>query len=132
MKATQLGHTVLYAKGWYRKSDNRYDDLRATLGADGYSTEFFTDKDIVRCLLYMFEKCKFDSASCELSNFVMSVIGDSEEETYDKIIVQILSKFRFLGKNDWNHGAPDYNKVLPLSGDQTLDGVREMFADFNK
>jgi hypothetical protein len=131
METTKLRHTILYAKGWYRVSFNVYDDLRATLKADGYSTEFFSDDDIVRGLLNRFEECEFQSASSELSHFIMDVIGDTKAETHNNIINKILGKFRFIDSECWNKGAPDYNKVLPLPESKTLKTIREMFEDFN-
>jgi len=50
MKKFPLTHTVLYFKGWYKKSDNIFNDLRKTLKMDSYDTSEYTDEKVVLIL----------------------------------------------------------------------------------
>jgi hypothetical protein len=125
MKATKLSHTVLYAKGWYRVSEDIYYDLRATLKADGYSTVLFSDEDILRVMLNRMEECEFDSYS--LSDFIVNTKPQGEFTREVMMLTYILDKFRWIGDYCWEKATPDYNEVLPLPESKTLEVVREFF-----
>jgi len=56
MEKFSLGHTALYFKGWYKHSENIFDDLRKTLEADGYCGSHFSDSECIYCIL-----CKMDN-----------------------------------------------------------------------
>jgi hypothetical protein len=127
MKATKLSHTVLYAKGWYRVSENIYYDLKATLKADGYPTDLFSDQDILKIMLNHLEECGFESYS--LSDFIINTKPQGEMTRQVMMLMYVLDKFRWIDNHFWEQATPDYNKVLPLPVNKTLERVQEFFPN---
>lgn len=118
-----LGHTTLYCKNWYAVSDNPFKDLRKTLSADGYSAEYFSDKDIIFMLLgkidEYFDLFKHANNSLgirdlydHLSRFDGLYPGYKDKPIEYKICVWICGRIAELWKEDFVDTTPDYN-VLP-------------------
>lgn len=75
MDKISISHVVMYCKGWYKRSENVFDDLRKCLAFDGYSSEFFKDKDINRKLLSEVEKLQ--NPSITLYSFYDDVLEEN-------------------------------------------------------
>lgn len=125
-KIFPLTHLVLYSKGWYKHSDNIWDDLKIILEMDGYTP--FTKGDVYNIILNNFDK--FDSRESELRQ-VITGIHPSEcwkhgyytnqyysplEETknlpnYDMpeaLIRYVISSLFGIDNNQWCAKLPDY------------------------
>ena len=55
MPKIDLMHVVLYAKYWYQRTDNVYDDLRLMMKLDGYYYLNY-EKDIFNKLLIFYSR----------------------------------------------------------------------------
>lgn len=51
----KLSHLALYAKGWYNRSDNIWEDLKKILCLDGYTP--FTNGDVYSIILGKVQEC---------------------------------------------------------------------------
>ena len=153
-KKFNLSNVVLYAKGWYHKTDDVFRDLRFALTLDGYSGEFFTEKDIVRKLL---QDCG------ELSSNVFSMdqiyCGIQKNQTHMKgyvhkdspvyvtethkdkpilneydvdiaIVKYLLAGLQSLKKEEWEPAKPTYGKGLGKPYNIKKTKVEEMFENF--
>lgn len=145
----ELSHVVLYAKGWYQKTDDIFRDLRFALTLDDYSGEFFKDKEIIYKLLSECEK--LDGYRFKLSTIynkiqprntamygynhnldqnIYGVYENIHENVYDfnlAILYYIISELRFIDKDSWNTVKPIYGKGLSKPKDITNKQVDEMF-----
>lgn len=122
-KLFPLGHTTLYCKNWYAVSDNPFKDLRKTLSADGYSAEYFSDKEIIFMLLgkidEYFDLFKHANNSLgirdmydHLSRFDGRYPDYKDKPIEYKMWVWIRGMIAELWKEDFVDTTPDYN-VLP-------------------
>ena len=141
-----LSHTVLYAKGWYEKTDNIWEDLKKILVLDNYTP--FTKNDVFYILV-----SRFQELNCRQSELREVLIGihpqecwkvgyytkevedwaiKEEQDTlkdYDMptaTIYYILSYLRFLGKDGWVEKTPNY-KLYPKPKNISTKKVIEMF-----
>lgn len=146
-----LQHVVLYAKGWYHHTDDIYRDLRFALTLDDYSGEFFSDKDIIRKLLYECENLSDDNRF-KLGQIYMEIQPDrtlmhgylhdqipkyirndrfNYDEPYDfnkAILMYILSSLRFIKSGEqWDAIAPVYGQGLGKPYKIKKHRVDEMF-----
>lgn len=81
METFNLQHTVLYAKGWYKRYDPKstrktiWDDLQITLEADGYLGCFEGDSEaqiknrIATLIVYQFERIPKEGSVGTLGDF---------------------------------------------------------------
>lgn len=146
MKQFQLNHTVLYAKGWYNKTDNVFEDLKKILLLDDYTP--FTNNDVFGILVRNYEKL-FENKS--LLTFLIDISpsetwkvnyptkgnvwmrNNKENESYPEydlhtaIIYKILSEFRFMELKDITLSPPKYSIDNPRPTNIELKQVIEMF-----
>lgn len=136
MEKFKLNHTLLYAKNWYKKSDDIIKDLQKTILADGYGWDEIGKADIAELLL---NKCKRIDipAFNDLTEFARGInprhtnrvgyyqkecwvlpnyIKEEDLEDYDidlAITYYCLSSLGLLGRKYFNELTPDYENVLP-------------------
>lgn len=121
MKSKVFGLTnlILYAKGWYKKSDNLIEDLKKILELDNYSP--FSKNDVYSIILNHFSR--WDHNSTELITILSGIhpdncwkIGYNYKENnleYDLVeasIYYVLSSVRFIDDNYWVVKTPKYSK----------------------
>lgn len=135
MEKLKLKHTILYAKGWYIRSENIWNDLKNVFVADGYVC-CSTQKDIFEIVLYNLDNIPYSSTSvltdiiegispdtCFKSSYFTTDYYFSKREekeklpTYDfktAILYYFLSKLRFLN-SEFHEELPTLDKkVLPV------------------
>lgn len=153
-KKFKLSHVALYAKGWYHATDNIWRDLRFALTLDGYSGEFFKNKDIVRKLLQecselnktvftmdqiyigiqKLETFKYgyihkDSPSYCFINMQQKDIDNLPEYDNDMAFVKyLISNIRFLTNNEWEVVKPKYGNKLGKPYCINKKDVEDLFA----
>jgi hypothetical protein len=109
-----LTNTILYAKGWYKKSDNIIEDLKKILELDGYTP--FNKNDIYSILLGRIEK---HTANWATTREILSGIHPKNcwkvgyefenEKDYDMcmaFIYYIISNLRFVDNREWTSQMP--------------------------
>lgn len=147
-KIFPLTHLVLYSKGWYKHSDNIWDDLKIILDMDGYTP--FTKGDVYNIILNNFDK--FDSRESELRQVIVG-IHPSEcwkhgyytnqyysplEETknlpnYDMpeaFIRYVISSLAFIDNSQWNVRMPDYIHYKELRPNHIT--IKKLYNVFGK
>ena len=142
---TKLSHVTLYAKKWYKRSENIYDDLRKCLTADGYSGEIYSDTDVLMKLLNEAES--LIETPSKLFNFHLDIqesqcwrfgyytkcnfasVGDADYDQNIAIIYWCLDKLNNLNHNEFLIKKPDFENVLPAFDDKTLESVEVFFKD---
>jgi hypothetical protein len=140
LKPFPLSHVALYAKGWYRKSDNIFEDLRKILEFDNYTP--FTNADVVTILLRNYES----SIKVSLVGFINEIHPTNSWKTgymtqesmfkkegkefdlYESIIYKILSDVRFLSVNEWIPKIPRYNKDFKRPDSISLRDIYNHFV----
>jgi len=68
-----LPQVALYAKNWYKRSDNIWDDMRKVLTADGYYGDVMTKEDIITIVSNHCFALK-DHHSFQISEFINSMV----------------------------------------------------------
>jgi hypothetical protein len=142
-KVFPLSNLVLYAKDWYKKSDNVWDDLKKILELDDYTP--FTNGDVYRIITGQFSK--FDVQQSELTEVLFGIhpnecwkvgyyvkgcnwVNNSEQlPEYDMptaFIHYVLSTLRFLDNEQWKVATPKYKKY-PKNPDIPTKRVIEYF-----
>jgi hypothetical protein len=139
IKPFPLGHVALYAKGWYRKTDDIFSDLRKILEFDDYTP--YTNSDVVVILLRNYEQ----SIKIRLIDFVNEIhplscwkVGyypnegnfrktDGDYDLYKALIYKILSDVRFLSSDQWIVKTPRYSKDFKRPDNITLKQVIDRF-----
>lgn len=149
-----LTHVVLYAKGWYHKTDDIWRDLRFALTLDDYMSEFFSKKDIVRKLLIECSKLNSNAFSmaqiyCGIQKNQTHMKGyvhkespvyvlennDKEPDEYDMdiaIIKYLIGELAFIKKEEWEPTKPTYGKGLGKPYKIKKPRVEKMFAHVKK
>lgn len=141
----KLSHTVLYAKGWYKKTDDIFEDLKRILQYDNY--EPFTKSDVISILVRNYE----DSFNFKLLNFLSDIHFENcwkfsywvknsyqsnlilketdlpEYDYYTAIVYKILSAFRDLSSEEWIIKTPKYSKTEKRPDNISLQTVIERF-----
>jgi hypothetical protein len=135
----KLSHTVLYAKGWYEKSDNIIEDLIVTLKLDDYTA--FTKRDVCIIIINEFHRKK---KHFDLIHFLKDIhpsrvdmIGYPNNIEYDlhlATLYYVLSYFKFLDKDQWERKTPKYRKNSKLKKPKHISTkyVIDMFNNLNK
>src|ERR1035437_2711473 len=151
MYRTELRHVVLYAKHWYKHSQDIWADIKKCLSADGYSGEYFNEGDCVSVILHRYEDLT-KGRDCILTDTIFAIQphntwrfgyytkGNSlwftrddakelpEYSVNEAIVRFCLSHFAGLDEEQWNVGAPDFKNCLPKADDVTNKKVKEMFG----
>ena len=145
-KQFALSHLTLYAKGWYLRTDDIWEDLKKILELDDYSP--FSKNDVYSIITSRFSE--FEHRSSELRQVLFGIhpsecwkygyYTKDNEHWFHRIDVQlpmydmqtafiyyVLSNLRNLNKTKWNVKLPKYTKY-PKSKDITLSKVYEIFV----
>lgn len=147
-KIFPLSHLVLYAKGWYKNTDNVVEDLKKILELDNYTP--FTKNDVYSIICNRFSE--FDCRQSELRE-VLNGITKYEcwkygyytndctwVKNYEKLpeydmqtafIYYVLSCLRFIDSNQWNKKIPKWNKY-PKNTTNTIKKLYEIFLEHKK
>jgi len=146
MEKFKLGHVALYAKNWYKRSDNIWEDLKKCLSGDGYSGEVFSKNDVLQVILNNFEKIPnkhftlmryfhegIKPSQCWKHGYITKdhtwFTGSDKLPEYDideAAVRYCLSEFKLLHSKEWKAIRPDFN-VLPMADHLTLERVDEFF-----
>lgn len=147
-KVFPLSNVVLYAKGWYKTTDDVWEDLKKILILDGYSP--YHNCDVYSILMSTFEK--FDVRGSELREVLSGihpdqcwkvgyytkdhtwVDGSNNAKEYDMptaFIYYVLSTLRSIDKEQWKPITPKYSKH-PKNPDIETKRIIEMFNKKNK
>jgi hypothetical protein len=144
MKQFQLSHLALYAKGWYLKTDDIWEDLKKILELDNYSP--FSKMDVYNIIVSSFQdselyritdlkevltgihpsncwKYGYYTNSC---NWVKGFESLPEYDMSTAFIHYVISSLRFLKTEDFKFATPKY-KLYPKNPDISLKKVIEMF-----
>ena len=142
-KIWTLSHTVLYAKGWYKASEDIFEDLKKILELDGYMP--FTKGDVINILLLEAED--FEHQAFNLREIIIGIhpkecwkvgyytnehtlIKDFENlPKYDyetAIVYYILSTLSFLETAKWYVVTPKFTKY-PKNPELTTKQIIEQF-----
>jgi len=109
-------HLVLYAKGWYQKSDNKINDLKVICGnIASYDAEYVSEKDIV----YWLQDCTKTWFAKNPQRFYDLIESWRKGEN---IIDSFLSFIRIMPVDafEFEIGNPDEN-ILPLHKHTMID-----------
>lgn len=144
-KQFKLSHVVLYAKGWYLETENKWEDLKKILTLDGYTP--FTNSDVYSIIINAFDN--FEYRATELKQMLSGIhpeecwkygyytntctwINDYDNLPFykmeDAIIHYILSTLRTLDKEHWIKVIPKYKKY-PKPQNLSLKKVIDIFND---
>lgn len=145
-----LQHTVLYAKGWYKRSKDIWADLRKVLNADDYSADIMKNGELAMLLLHRLEALKNPNVKsvatvisaiephncwtygyfCQGSPTLLSRKDEvwPEYDRSEAIVRYCLSIFGNLKFDEWNPCKPDF-KVLPRKNGVTDASLKEHFSE---
>lgn len=130
-KKIPLSYTILYAKGWYEKSDNLIEDLKETLRLDDYTP--FSKNDVLSILIRNYQEYSKKELIDIISTihpdnvWKVSYPGDKEWDLYDAVVYYILSYFRFLNNNEWEIKTPNYRGKLKRNPDIEVKTIIKYF-----
>jgi hypothetical protein len=114
MNKSKLSNVILYSKNWYKKT-NTVTDLQSCLTADGYSGEFFFEKEIAQLLLSDLDKLKLPNVNLFAFNKYISDSKINTNEQYDKAVIDYcLSRYTMLENEYWEPTKPN-KQCLPLA-----------------
>lgn len=142
MNKFKLSHVVLYAKGWYCKTDNVWEDLKHILKLDNY--EPYTNNDVLMIILRHYQNWKGENL--RLIDFICDIhpqncwkTGFYTKDDWDKkstqeysmelaCIYKILSDLRFIDSNEgWIKKVPKWSKEYPRPKNIELKRTIEIF-----
>lgn len=144
-KKYKLSHLVLYAKGWYKKSDDVWEDLKKILELDNYSP--FDKVDVYSIIISSLSDKEFYPRFIELREVLNGIHPDNcwkygyyikgnpwqsnptklvEYDMPTAFIYYILSNLRFIDNAEWIVKTPNYKKH-PRPDNITLKQVIDMF-----
>lgn len=139
-KPFKLNNVALYAKGWYKRGGNIWEDLKKCLSADGYSGELFNKYDVMSVILIAFEELprryyhgyrEFIDGISPQRCWVRGYYYKDKSEEYDSqeaVVRYCLSCFAETDNTDLPLTAPDYDNCLPPSREDTRERVAEVFG----
>lgn len=125
-----LGHVTLYAKGWYNKSDDVFEDLKKILILDDYTP--FSNNDVLSILINNYNKyfninlLEFLSDLHKENCWKISYCAENYDY-YTAIIYKILSDLRFIEAQSFKKAIPKYSIQNPRSKNISLQKVIEVF-----
>lgn len=111
MKQFTLSHVVLYAKGWYTKTEDIWADLTKILEYDDYMPE--NNNDIMSIMVSEFEKATLNANWNGLFNTIVGINTSMKNNNYEynrATIDYILGSLRFIDNTCWIPKVPKYNK----------------------
>jgi hypothetical protein len=142
----KLTHVTLYAKGWYLRTNDIWDDLIKILDLDGYTP--FDKMDVYSILLsevqnsqiYRWTELKevmngIHPSNCWKfgyyikQNSFWANKSESELPEYDlqtAFVYYVLSNLRFMDNKNWTPAIPKYTKY-PRSKHITIRNVYDHF-----
>ena len=150
MEKFKLSHVAMYAKGWYKRRDNIWHDMRKCLTADGYSGEVFSKYDTLMIIMIKFEKIPRNANRSILSEFYNGIKPSqcwkhgyyTKDHTWAKDYQSLpeynideaalrycLSEIALLGREDFNIVKPDYKNCLPRPNDYKKETFEKFFAE---
>ena len=124
MKKLTISHTILYTKGHYQKGDNMWEDLKVTLGMDGYQP--FTKHNVITIITNQLER---SGERVSLSDLIHALperemhrrwFTDDEFDTYDCILDFILLKLMNLKVDRFDNVEADVHKFDNIKADMKL------------
>lgn len=161
MEKFSLQHTVLYSKGWYKKSKDIWKDLSKCLEADGYVGTFIGDSPeklknrLTYLLVSQFQRLPNKGYVNSLAAFYEEIkpyncwkygyytkdykflrnsqeINDSPDYDYNEAVARYcLSNFSMLSRDEWNTCSPDYKLVLPRKNGIKDKTIKEHFSSLS-
>ena len=144
-----LTNVVLYAKGWYKQSNDIWEDLKKILELDDYTP--FTKMDVYSIILTAFQNSNIyritelkevlngiHPLNCwKVGYFVKDNIQWSQKGTkiedlpnYDistAFIYYVISNLKFIDNNYWNPQMPKVTKY-PKADHITIKSLNEHFG----
>jgi hypothetical protein len=144
----RLTNVVLYAKGWYKKTDDVWQDLIKILELDNYTP--YDKMDVYSIIISAFQNSNiyriteikevlngihpnncwkygyYVKANSQWSNGkTINELPDYDMPT--AFIYYVLSNLRFIDNNQWNPKLPKYKKY-PKSKDITISKLYDLFV----
>lgn len=116
-----FNNTVLYCKGWYKRSNEIWKDLARCIAVD-YMTTLSTKEDVVAWLLYLMDE-NFDIYKANdrrfgigyvMKNIVMSICEDKLSYN-DAIIKLFIRETSGIYRSDCSKVYKPNDKVLPFN-----------------
>jgi hypothetical protein len=142
-----LSHVVLYAKGWYQKSDNVWEDLKQILEYDNYTP--FDKMDVYSIIINATQKSNIyrwtelrevldgiHPKNCwKVGYYVKDNVGWCNKAVADlpdydmptAFIYYVLSNLRFIDSTKWTIKIPKYTKEFRRPKHITLKSVIDHF-----
>lgn len=145
MEKFKLSHVTLYAKGWYLKSDDIWEDLKKILKLDDYTP--FTKMDVYSIILsatqnsniYRWTELKevlngIHPSNCWKVGYYVKENADwahkdtkiNEYDMPTAFIYYVISNLRFIETKYWIPTVPKY-KLYPKPKHISLQKVIEQF-----
>lgn len=147
MKKINLTHVVLYSKGFYHYSDSIWEDMKKCLSLDNYNGEYMSNNDILYVIIENLDILRFKSKVSTIN--LLSGIHPSNTDKFgyitnsslfkkegvvypdynyeEAILKYCLSVFRYLKKDEWDLGRPDFDNCLPKCNRISMEDVENMF-----
>lgn len=125
MSKNSLKHTVLYAKGWYKTSDDVWKDIKTCLKADDYLGQGMSNWDVIEVITRNLNRVPNVTIKHYMSPIqIMSGLspenkwktGFTKDEPYDylkSVLGYLFSVMRQLTRHDFEVVEADYVNVLP-------------------
>lgn len=118
----KLSQTVWYSKGWYKRSDDIFEDLKQTLNRDGYAPQ--GKKDILRIITARLE----DFSIVDTNRTLRIEASDIINNIYSRQFVSnILEKSNY----GWEEFLVEYlmSIMLNFSKDEWLSDTTEAYEN---
>jgi len=128
----KLTNVVLYAKGWYLRTDDLFADLYKILELDDYTC--YTNSDIYYIFLINVQEC--NHRWCELREVMIGIDPKNcwkvsyYYEEYDMktaFIFYVLSNLRYIDSNQWDVQTPKVTKY-PRGENITIQKLVQQFV----
>jgi hypothetical protein len=139
-KPFKLNHVALYAKHWYKRGDNIWEDLKKCISADGYSGEIFSKKDVMNLIVIVFEELprRYYHSLAEIIDGISaegcwrrSYYYKEENREYDykeAVVRYCLSCFCEADSQNMPLTKPDFINCLPPRDSSIPARVEEIFG----
>lgn len=130
-----LTNVVLYAKGWYKKTDDIWNDLKQILILDDYTP--FTKNDVYQIILNNVEKIngqRWTSTSALLNGIHPDncwKINYNETTNYkleEAVIHYVISNLRFIDNKKWSPKMPRVTKY-PKNDNISINDLYRHFCN---
>lgn len=145
-KLFPLSHLMLYTRGWYKQTEDLFEDLKLVLELDGYQPDTkqnimfiivncygkYIDIDLVDFLNDIQESQSFRIGHYTNNNSNPENPYNVEYDINTAIIRKILSDIRFMNTNTWNQCVPCYRKGLKRPDHISIYNIYKQFVKKNK